>query len=427
LCKPSPNQPKPLKKALFFCLLACLANLLPAFAQTKLTGVVLDKKTNTPLPFASVSLKKATIGTATNDKGEFELLVPDGNTSDSLLFHYLGYHSQGYALSKYKNGTITKLDPQSFNLKEVVVRPLPPTYYILMAMRNIKNNYPNKPFQSLGYYREKIWENKQPIGDAEAVFKSYYPNYSTKTKSQHQLELYRKGKIEELKFIRKKIDKDIAKERKKALKKGETVDDRELAEMLELGGPETILQLDFIRDTEAFLDSNNFKKFDYKFGPSTIFQGKEVMVIEFDAKRTVDHQKQKGKVYLENFSYAIVSIEYSSSIVVPLLAKPVLFAMGYDVESPQYRKKYFYREIDNRWYPDYFHVEGGVTLTKRHLFDANEEADFKVEQFFSISKTETTGAIAIPEPKRYNPDKAFEDQIQTDPGIDWGKVNTVKR
>jgi hypothetical protein len=228
-------------------------------------------------------------------------------------------------------------------------------------------------------------------------------------------------------LIRKKIDKDIAKERKKALKKGETVDDRELAEMLELGGPETILQMDFIRDTEAFLDSNNFKKFDYKFGPSTIFQGKEVMVIEFDAKRTVDHQKQKGKVYLENYSYAIVSIEYASSIVVPLLAKPVLFAMGYDVESPQYRKKYFYREIDNRWYPDYFHVEGSVTLTKRHFFDSNEEADFRVEQFFSISKTETTGAIAIPEPKRYSSKKAFEDQIQTDPGMDWGKVNTIKK
>jgi hypothetical protein len=109
------------------------------------------------------------------------------------------------------------------------------------------------------------------------------------------------------------------------------------------------------------------------------------------------------------------------------MAKPVLFAMGYDVESPQYRKKYFYREIDNRWYPDYFHVEGSVTLTKRHLFDSNEEADFRVEQFFSISKTETTGAIAIPEPKRYSSKKAFEDQIQTDPGMDWGKVNTIKK
>lgn len=416
-----------MKRLLPYLFFALFANPYSGMAQIKITGSVIDKKNNEPLPFASVSLRKATTGTATNDKGEFELLLPEGSSGDSLLFHYLGYHSQGYALKSYKNGTIIKLEPQSFNLKEVVVRPLPPTYYILMAMRNIKSNYPTKPFQSLGYYREKIWENKQVIGDAEAVFKSYYPNYSTKSKSQHQLELYRKGKIEELKFIRKKIDKDIAKERKKALKKGETVDDRELAEMLELGGPETILQMDFIRDTEAFLDSNNFKKFTYKFGPSTIFQGKEVMVIEFDAKRTVDHQKQKGKVYLENFSYAIVSIEYSSAIVVPLLAKPVLFAMGYDVENPQYRKKYFYREIDNRWYPDYFQVEGGVKLTKRHFFDANEEADFRVEQLFSISKTEIAGTSAIPEAKRYNPKKAFEDQIQTDPGIDWGKVNTVKR
>ena len=416
-----------MKRLLPYLFFALFANPYSGMAQIKITGSVIDKKNNEPLPFASVSLRKATTGTATNDKGEFELLLPEGSSGDSLLFHYLGYHSQGYALKSYKNGTIIKLEPQSFNLKEVVVRPLPPTYYILMAMRNIKNNYPTKPFQSLGYYREKIWENKQVIGDAEAVFKSYYPNYSTKSKSQHQLELYRKGKIEELKFIRKKIDKDIAKERKKALKKGETVDDRELAEMLELGGPETILQMDFIRDTEAFLDSNNFKKFTYKFGPSTIFQGKEVMVIEFDAKRTVDHQKQKGKVYLENFSYAIVSIEYSSAIVVPLLAKPVLFAMGYDVENPQYRKKYFYREIDNRWYPDYFQVEGGVKLTKRHFFDANEEADFRVEQLFSISKTDVSSTSAIPESKRYNPKRAFEDQIQTDPGIDWGKVNTVKR
>lgn len=407
---------------LFLCLLPLLG-----IGQIKIAGKVVDKKNNTSLAFASVSLKKTNIGTTTNEKGEFELLLPEGSATDSIQFNYLGYLSQKIQVGKFKSGTIIRLEAQSVNLQEVVVRPLPPTHYILLAMRNIKNNYPNKPFQSIGYYHEKIWENNEPIDNAEAVFKSYYPNYASKSKNQHQLELFRKGKITELRFIRKKIDKRIAKQRKKDLKKGKEVDTRELAEMLELGGPETILQMDFIRETELFLDSHNFKKYEYKFGPSTTFQGKEVMVINFVAKRTVEHEKQKGSIYLENNSYAIVSIDYYSSIVIPLTAKPILFALGYEVENPHYRKKYSFREINDRWYPDYFHVDGAAKLTKKHLFDANEEANFKVEQLFSVSQIETKNAAAIPENVQYNPDKPFEGQVKTDPGMDWGKVNTVKR
>ena len=45
---------------------------LVGFSQTKISGVVQDKNNN-PIPFANIVFKGSTIGTVSNERGEFYL------------------------------------------------------------------------------------------------------------------------------------------------------------------------------------------------------------------------------------------------------------------------------------------------------------------------------------------------------------------
>lgn len=101
----------------FFILLFLTA--FTTFSQS-IKGVVLDEKTNAPIESASVYFDNTTIGTSTNDKGEFSLPYKDGIKS-ALIISYIGY--QNVMLYEYEVGKHYKiLMTEDLNtLDEVVI------------------------------------------------------------------------------------------------------------------------------------------------------------------------------------------------------------------------------------------------------------------------------------------------------------------
>ena len=59
-----------------------------AFAQQKVTGVVIEAETGEPVIGASVKVKGTTLGAATNYDGKFTLEVP--SSSSTLVVSYIG-------------------------------------------------------------------------------------------------------------------------------------------------------------------------------------------------------------------------------------------------------------------------------------------------------------------------------------------------
>ncbi len=101
---------------------ALLAVALPAeAAQVFVRGIVRDSLTNTGIPYASVRIDRGTVGTVADDRGIFELALPDGARRITAS-------SQGYAPKTVPVGTSSLnlydiyLRPQAQELKEVVVR-----------------------------------------------------------------------------------------------------------------------------------------------------------------------------------------------------------------------------------------------------------------------------------------------------------------
>src|SRR5258708_2858332 len=56
------------------------------------SGTVVDAENNEPLAFASIGVLKQAKGTITNTSGSFELRLPPGFKSDTLLISMVGYH-----------------------------------------------------------------------------------------------------------------------------------------------------------------------------------------------------------------------------------------------------------------------------------------------------------------------------------------------
>lgn len=303
------------------------------FAQSKklISGTVTDSKSGEAIPFASISLKHQLIGTNSNENGAFDFYFPQETNNDSIIISCLGYKSKAFSTETATTPLNIKLESYSVALPEVVIRALLPTDYIRMAMRKVKENYPQKPFQSQAYYREQVLENDNLINQTEGIFKSYYPNYQDTIKNQHQLLLYKKADSKQIAFMREEAEKRKDKKIKKAKRKGKDTAGIENSDAIKIGfgGPETILSMDFLREHEPFLDTLQFKKFDYSFAGSSSYQGKELMVIAFEARKAIEHLKPVGKIYLDLQSLAITSIEYKAAFEIPLLYRPLLFSLWF--------------------------------------------------------------------------------------------------
>lgn len=106
-----------MKKILFLLLAFCSLTLV---AQKTIRGKVITSK-NLPLIGASVYINSTSIGTTTNDEGEFELIVKNGKYD--LIASYIGFTTAQFALDTetINQPIVFKLSPKSNMLDEVVV------------------------------------------------------------------------------------------------------------------------------------------------------------------------------------------------------------------------------------------------------------------------------------------------------------------
>ncbi|MGC1471933.1 MAG: carboxypeptidase-like regulatory domain-containing protein, partial [Psychroserpens sp.] len=102
-----------------FLVLICLTVSSLCKAQS-INGIVLDLKTNAPIESAAVYFDNTTIGTSTNDKGEFEIEQNTNVTSD-LIISFLGYEK--VTISDYDADSFYKvlLQESTNTLDEVII------------------------------------------------------------------------------------------------------------------------------------------------------------------------------------------------------------------------------------------------------------------------------------------------------------------
>src|SRR3982751_465901 len=79
------------RNRLFSLLLLLFISSLAMAQSTTITGMVIDKQSDEPLPFAAVSFRKDGRGTLTDSLGKFSLYIVGVQANDTLEINSVGY------------------------------------------------------------------------------------------------------------------------------------------------------------------------------------------------------------------------------------------------------------------------------------------------------------------------------------------------
>jgi hypothetical protein len=393
-------------------------------------GSVMDSDKKEPLAFATVGIKGTTIGTATNSQGRFIITIPQ-NFQDSILFcSYMGYINYEVKVDATKSIVKIEMVRDVFTLDEVEVRPWQPWDYVWAAMKRIPENYPQNPYMSNGYYSEYVSENEVYLKFTEGVIETYNsPYYSDEDSQSRVIKARRRDDLGTLQFMREKLENKFEKEKRKAEKKGEEWTEKKSIDeeivSASFGGPEEILKADPLRDTASFLDIRYKKKYKYFIEGYSRYYGESVIIIGFESKGVYEHQRQEGNVYISMATDAIIAIEYNSEIVIPGIARPVIFVMGYGITNPELHAVVHYKPVGDRWYLNDISMEAGTRLTKKKMFKKNERSNFDFELALINNRFELAEVNEIPEEDRIDVKKPLEEQVEADPEF-WKTYKVIR-
>jgi hypothetical protein len=134
-----------MKKTLTYIVLFFIATTSFLFAQTKVSGIVVDVNKQ-PVPYANIVFKNSSIGAVTNEDGRFYIESP--KTYTILIVSSVGFTDKEITLTKAINYNFTIELSEQESLKEVVI----------FTGKTSKKNNP-----ALDILR-KIWEKKRKNG-----------------------------------------------------------------------------------------------------------------------------------------------------------------------------------------------------------------------------------------------------------------------
>lgn len=92
------------------------------FAQHQIGGTVYEAGTKLALPYVNIGVNQKNIGSITNAKGQFSILIPDSNISDTLTFSMLGYQPLFIPIkSNINKELLLELTKKPIELKDVSI------------------------------------------------------------------------------------------------------------------------------------------------------------------------------------------------------------------------------------------------------------------------------------------------------------------
>lgn len=133
-------------------------------AQERISGVVVNKTTSEPIPFATVLIGE-NYGVVTNGEGDFSLNISAFQATDSLLFLSMGFQSRSIALKDFQQDTVS-LSPEVTRLDAVFLQEEKLTARQVMerVKKNLAKNYAFTQTQFTVFNRNKTSMTPQEIG-----------------------------------------------------------------------------------------------------------------------------------------------------------------------------------------------------------------------------------------------------------------------
>ena len=288
-------------------------------------GKVIDSKTSGPVSFAAVRIKNAQVGIYTNAEGDFRILNNSGFQSDSLIVTCIGFHRLSVAFSVLKTTGLNhiKLVPNIYGLKEVRViarkKKLNSETIVARAIRNIKKNYPVRPFSYISYYRDYQKDSINYLNLNEAIIQTLDTGFACQSVlNKYRLLDFKKNMDFKIMNITPYYDLPETDHSDVWFKKipHAKVGDQNGNELFILLVHDAIRNFD--KKSFSFVDTltQDFIRNHRFSNPTGIYEGSTLLYkIDFTAKRQItgDIIQVKGAIFIQPDDYSIHRLEYSGS------------------------------------------------------------------------------------------------------------------
>ena len=289
-----------------------------------LRGVVRDRETRQPLPYATVSRAGGEVGTVCNADGEFILKVDPaqvpppasanpatgqapalegsrkqaspttaGDGSGVLIeVSHLGYRTARFPLSEEPQSRplTVWLSPVSTPLAEIIALSGDARAIVDEALRRIDQNYPDQPRTLTAFYRETTRKRRRYIQIAEAVVQVTKSAYTlTPDISTDRVRIHRGRKL-------------------LSQRPSDTV-----AVKLQ-GGPTLPVYMDLVKSPDQLLSPDLLDCFNYRLQSIVQVDERPVYVVSFAPRTLLDFPLYSGHYYIDVETLTLTRAEYAMDL-----------------------------------------------------------------------------------------------------------------
>lgn len=368
-----------------------------------LEGLLRDKYTNEPIPFATVGISEEAIGSITNQGGEFRLRLPDSLRQSQITFSHLGYQPLEMSASLLaERYSMLTLEPKVISLQEVVVRIANPLRLLREMQDKKEENYSQQPVYMTSFYREGIERKNKFVSLTEGIFKIYKTAYTNRPGTD-QLKLLK------MRRISSNQDKDTV-----------------IAKMK--SGLNASLMLDVMKDMPDFLMPESEINYPYVFAHSdiTVIDNRMANVISFEQRDFITLPLYKGNLYIDAENSALLRAEFE------LHPKYVKEAAGMLVEKKSRNlkitpQKVIYTVTYKPWNGTYYinHVRGDLHFKIKRKKQIFGSTPLHVWFEMVICKTDTVNVNRFTRKETLSTRTVFsETKFSYDEGF-WGNFNVI--
>jgi hypothetical protein len=324
--------------------------------QTIIRVKIIDAKTETAIQGVSIILKENIY--LTNAKGE-AILKKNSNKKVSVVLNHIGYKSQTITIDTTDN-VVVKMEQFSNTLPEVVIGTQT-TSIIELAIKNIKLNYPQKPF----------------VQDFAIVML-----HNTEEKERMA---YQYGKINGVIRVR-----NTPYFKNASIPNGFLINNQISRSLSETNLSDTTRYynnwyqpsiLDIVHSRSLFLDKSRIKEYQFLLTEKIIWNNRLVYNIEFNHKT---NKTLQGSVYIDSATYAIVFAKYTNTDIRQLFFRTI--------EKATYSVSY--KLFANKWYMDEATRDANYKLRAKTTLNDGFKA-FKTVLIDTLNESPTKNFLLI--------------------------------
>jgi len=306
-----------------------------------LRGRVIDRRSGRPLPYATIALLETSLGSISNQQGEFSFKLPMDLPDPMIIVSFMGYKSRVFPVSyPLEEGLEIQLEKELIPLQEVIIRYTDPAKLLHEAIRRIPENYLKEHSTMTAFYRESVKRNDHCMVYSEAVLDVAKGPYSPLSPSDHA-SIVKRRKITDV-----------------------TAEDTVLIKLR--SGISTSLSLDAIKNRPDFLREDFQSRYNLEFTDMMTYGDRLVYVISFQQKNEIPDLLFKGQLFLDQESLAILAADFEFNPDL-LHREPELFLVSRSpkihIRPVMARYHVDYRSVENRYYMS--QVRGEVELKVR--------------------------------------------------------------